>query len=102
MVRIQVSDGLDLHQDGIRHRKVRDVRADGYTVVFNSDGDLLPDHEAGFRQLVRQGIFVNLFWGSRAELAVSALDMAIDNRNVTPGEPVHHSDQGVQYACGDY
>jgi len=29
--------------------------------VFNSDRDLLPDHEAGFRQLVRQGIFVNFF-----------------------------------------
>jgi transposase InsO family protein len=38
----------------------------------------------------------------RAELALSALAMAIGNRNVTPGELVHHSDQGVQYACGDY
>jgi putative transposase len=38
----------------------------------------------------------------RAELALSALGMAIGNRHVTPGELVHHSDQGVQYACGDY
>jgi transposase InsO family protein len=38
----------------------------------------------------------------RAELALSALDMAIANRYVTPGELVHHSDQGIQYACGDY
>ena len=38
----------------------------------------------------------------RAELALSALAMAIGNRDVTPGELVHHSDQGVQYACGDY
>ncbi len=38
----------------------------------------------------------------RAELALAALDMAIGNRDVTPGELVHHSDQGVQYACGDY
>jgi transposase InsO family protein len=38
----------------------------------------------------------------RAELALSALDMAIGDRHVTPGEMVHHSDQGVQYACGDY
>lgn len=38
----------------------------------------------------------------RAELALSALDMAIGNRYVTPGGLVHHSDQGVQYACGDY
>jgi transposase InsO family protein len=38
----------------------------------------------------------------RAELALSALAMAIGNRHVTPGGLVHHSDQGVQYACGDY
>ena len=38
----------------------------------------------------------------RAELALSALEMAIGNRDITPGGLVHHSDQGVQYACGDY
>jgi transposase InsO family protein len=38
----------------------------------------------------------------RADLALSALEMAIGNRDVTPGGLVHHSDQGVQYACGDY
>jgi putative transposase len=38
----------------------------------------------------------------RAELALSALDMALANRQVVAGELVHHSDQGVQYACGDY
>jgi putative transposase len=38
----------------------------------------------------------------RAELALSALAMAIGNRDVTQGELIHHSDQGVQYACGDY
>ena len=38
----------------------------------------------------------------RAELALSALDLAIGSRDVTPGALVHHSDQGVQYACGDY
>jgi transposase InsO family protein len=38
----------------------------------------------------------------RAELALSALAMAIGDRCVMPGELVHHSDQGVQYACGDY
>jgi putative transposase len=38
----------------------------------------------------------------RAELALSALAMALGERQVTPGELVHHSDQGVQYACGDY
>jgi len=38
----------------------------------------------------------------RAELALSALAMAIGNRHVTKAELIHHSDQGVQYACGDY
>jgi putative transposase len=38
----------------------------------------------------------------RAELALSALEMALGNRQVTPGGLVYHSDQGVQYACGDY
>jgi len=38
----------------------------------------------------------------RAELALDALDMAIDARRPTPGSLIHHSDRGVQYACGDY
>ena len=38
----------------------------------------------------------------RAELAIDALDMAIAARRPTPGSLIHHSDRGVQYACGDY
>ena len=38
----------------------------------------------------------------RASLALAALEMALAARPVTPGELVHHSDRGVQYACGDY
>lgn len=38
----------------------------------------------------------------RAELALDALEMALASRMVTPGGLVHHSDRGVQYACGDY
>jgi putative transposase len=38
----------------------------------------------------------------RADLALSALDMSLGNRQETPGALVHHSAQGVQYACGDY
>lgn len=37
-----------------------------------------------------------------ARLAVAALDMAIAARNPTPESLIHHSDRGVQYACGDY
>jgi putative transposase len=36
-----------------------------------------------------------------AELAVSALEMAITRRRPEPGL-IHHSDRGVQYACADY
>jgi putative transposase len=38
----------------------------------------------------------------KASLALAALDMALENRTITPGLLVHHSDRGVQYACGDY
>jgi len=38
----------------------------------------------------------------RAELATAALTMAIAARNPPSGSLIHHSDRGVQYACGDY
>lgn len=38
----------------------------------------------------------------RAELALAALAMALECRTVVPDGLVHHSDRGVQYACGDY
>jgi putative transposase len=38
----------------------------------------------------------------RAELAISALTMAITARQPKPGALIHHSDRGVQYACTEY
>jgi transposase InsO family protein len=38
----------------------------------------------------------------RASLATGALDMAITARRPAPGSLIHHSDRGVQYACGEY
>jgi transposase InsO family protein len=38
----------------------------------------------------------------RAELALDALEMALASRPQDAGRLVHHSDRGVQYACGDY
>lgn len=38
----------------------------------------------------------------RAELALDALAMALESRTVVPGALIHHSDRGIQYACGDY
>lgn len=38
----------------------------------------------------------------QASLAIAALAMAIAARRPPPGSLIHHSDRGVQYACGDY
>jgi transposase InsO family protein len=38
----------------------------------------------------------------RAELAIAALNMAIATRRPSRDSLIHHSDRGVQYACGDY
>jgi transposase InsO family protein len=38
----------------------------------------------------------------RADLATAALHMAIAARRPAPGTLIHHSDRGVQYACGEY
>ena len=38
----------------------------------------------------------------QASLAIDALKMAITKRKPAPGTLMHHSDQGVQYACSEY
>jgi putative transposase len=38
----------------------------------------------------------------RASLATAALKMAIEARQPVPDTVIHHSDRGVQYACGEY
>jgi transposase InsO family protein len=38
----------------------------------------------------------------RASLATTALQMAIAARQPAPDSLIHHSDRGVQYACGEY
>ncbi len=38
----------------------------------------------------------------RATLAIEALEMAIAARRPAPGSLIHHSDRGIQYACGEY
>ncbi len=38
----------------------------------------------------------------KASLALAALRMALAARRPRPGGLIHHSDRGVQYACGDY
>jgi transposase InsO family protein len=38
----------------------------------------------------------------QASLAIAALNMALAARRPAPGSLIHHSDRGVQYACGEY
>jgi putative transposase len=38
----------------------------------------------------------------QASLAIAALKMALVERRPLPGSLIHHSDRGVQYACGEY
>jgi putative transposase len=38
----------------------------------------------------------------QVSLATAALGMALAARRPTPGSLIHHSDRGVQHACGDY
>lgn len=38
----------------------------------------------------------------RAPLAVAALQMALAARRPGPGQLIHHSDRGAQYACAEY
>jgi transposase InsO family protein len=38
----------------------------------------------------------------RATLAIEALEMVIAARRPAPGSLIHHSDRGIQYACGEY
>ena len=68
--------------------------------------------EADLRDKIQTIALENRFYGYRrvcrdladhleAGLAIEALDMALTARNPAPGL-IHHSDRGVQYACGAY
>jgi len=54
--------------------------------------------DAFSRKVVGWGLEAHL----HAELAISALMMAIAARQPIPGALIHHSDRGVQYACTEY
>jgi transposase InsO family protein len=54
--------------------------------------------DAFSRRVVGWAVDVHL----RAALAVTALQMALAARRPPPGQLIHHSDRGVQYACAEY
>jgi putative transposase len=75
--------------------------------VWTSDITYVPTDEgwlylAGVMDLFNKGI---VGWSMsdslRSKIAVDALDMAIGKRKPSAGL-IHHSDRGVQYACGEY
>jgi putative transposase len=59
---------------------------------------LLSSYDAFSRKVVGWALQAHL----RAELAISALTMAITARQPKRGTLIHHSDRGVQYACTEY
>jgi putative transposase len=54
--------------------------------------------DAFSRRVVGWAVEIHL----RAALAVAALQMALTARRPDPGQLIHHSDRGVQYACAEY
>jgi putative transposase len=54
--------------------------------------------DAFSRRVVGWAVDVHL----KAALAVAALQMALDMRRPQPGQLIHHSDRGAQYACAEY
>lgn len=54
--------------------------------------------DACSRRVVGWAVEIHL----RAALAVAALQMALSARRPQPGQLIHHSDRGVQYACAEY
>jgi transposase InsO family protein len=54
--------------------------------------------DAFSRRVIGWAVEVHL----KATLALAALHMALAARQPRPGSLIHHSDRGVQYACGDY
>ena len=54
--------------------------------------------DAFSRRVVGWAVEIHL----RAALAVTALQMALEARRPQPGQLIHHSDRGVQYACAEY
>jgi putative transposase len=85
----------------------RKFTADGPDRVWLCDITYIPTEEgfvylAGVMDLYSRRIVGWSMAGHlRAQLAADALEMAAARRSPAPGL-VHHSDRGVQYACGQY
>jgi putative transposase len=84
----------DRNVDGINQLWVADITYIHLLVCFVYLAVILDVYS---RKAIGYGLSRNL----DTQLTLSALRMAIDQRNPTPG-CIHHSDRGVQYASKDY
>ena len=89
------------------NRLERDFAADAANTRWTCDITYVPSDEGWIYLSVVMDLFSRRIvgWSMRphlhAQLAVEALSMAIRSRRPAAGL-LHHSDRGVQYACGEY
>jgi len=85
----------------------RDFRVDGPDQVWVSDITYIWTDEGWLFLATVIDLFSRKVVGwsmsesLKSQIAIDALEMAIAARAPAPGL-IHHSDRGVQYACGDY
>jgi putative transposase len=101
---------VDGEQHGADAAQAYDARpqTDGLDQIWVADTTYVPLGEA----LVYLAVVLDAFsrkvigWALddhlEARLAMAALDMALAARNPPAESLIHHSDRGVQYACGEY
>lgn len=91
----------------VPNRLKRDFAANAANTKWTCDITYVPSDEGWLYLSVVMDLFSRRIVGwsmrphLRAELACEALAMAIQSRRPGPGL-LHHSDRGIQYACGEY
>ena len=89
------------------NRLGRDFRVSRPDRIYVADISYIPTEEGWLYLATEMDLFSHRIVGwslsgrLTRELALSALEMAVGLRRPGPGL-IHHSDQGVQYACGDF
>lgn len=89
------------------NRLGRDFRVTRPDRIYVADISYIPTEEGWLYLATEMDLFSHRIVGwalsgrLTRELALSALRMAVGLRRPGPGL-IHHSDQGVQYACGDF
>ena len=84
-----------MHVSGLDQLWVADIT---YVRLLEEFAFLAVVLDAFSRRVVGWALDIHL----RAALAVAALQMALGARRPCPGQLIHHSDRGIQYACAEY